>query len=251
MKHCTQTRQYYELTTQGKHKLSGLVGTHVENLQLGKQCKQVRPEISNMLNDLEILKSESVRIGFGLEPCLSDSDYMALAGRVKQKSFECVNIDGTFVQDRSNFEDWIRTNPRCVAFEVWERYNYIIFDDLSFEFRAEQHEKCNLAFDIAQERISCELVAEISNFVHRCDTQLAVSSTEEVCRQTIEIISSRHPGCDISFEAVAEAYKCGVEFKLIQQVYDSQCQLVLDMGTLSVRTETDCYPILAFTAKNK
>lgn len=247
---CEIPRDYYGLQSQSQNKLSLLVGTHIENLHWGKRCSEVRPDISDLLHYMDVLDFERVRIGFGLPPCLNDAEYMALSGIIKQKTFECVIKEQAMVVERDGMEAWVRSNPRCVAFELWERYNYIIFDDLTFDFRAEEHQRCNLAFDIASERINCELVASITAFTHNCDTTLQVSSVEQVCRQTLYVISSEYPDCGLSLEVVSAAHYCGIDLEMIRKVYGSGCELVLEAGVVSFKTETSCYPILDFFRKS-
>jgi hypothetical protein len=178
--------------------------------------------------------------------CLREDIREQLNYRINRATLSCRKANPSLLVDNSIFESWITRNPRCVSFEVWERFNYILFDALNIDFLIEE-KKCDLAFDITSNRIDCNLLTNLSVTLKECDLQVSQStSTEKECKLIVDTISTHHPGCNLEVNTVRTALDCGIEIKFIKSVYDSGCELKLTAKGLAIKTENNTYCLQDF-----
>lgn len=172
--------------------------------------------------------------------CLDEDTLNQLLFQINKLTFSCKSTKNSAQEDTSNFENWIKHNPRCVSFESWERYSYILFNAINIDFKVEE-KKCNLAFDIASNKIDCNLLTSISVILKDCNLSAQLTAKKEECKLIIDAVSSKHPSCKLDVKTVNKALSCGINSDFIMSVYESNCKLKLTARGLAIETENNTY----------
>lgn len=132
-------------------------------------------------------------------------------------------------------EQWIETNPYCVAREKWEELLYAVCDEIQVSIEVVKH-ACDIIFEIQQEYKNCAI-------------DFTVDLTEKDCRIQYELLV-RDVDCSITFELFKELLDCGISYNLIRTALScglsfdidrtDNCPMIVTMtGTYSLCDNTE------------
>jgi hypothetical protein len=133
--------------------------------------------------------------------------------------------DGLII-DSSNLNSWLVEYPYCAPIELWEKLAYRICGKLNIDIVVEEI-KCNLTYDIIKESLPLEVLSGLSignitkrnNILNKrssdeCKLDWEILVEEQDCDIDYDVYISLVEQCNLTYDIVAEAYKCGLSFKL-------------------------------------
>lgn len=243
--------------------LSSDLSADVQHLLWNYSChKKPTPSVFR-----KVIKNESYRQRLELKPCFSKEDLDIV--RTKYL-LSCYSPVSGLTVDESNYARYVEVNPRCVPFEKWERYNYIIFDRIGLTLEVEESLKCQFAIDVAvgdiEESVvdyikrsftlkvtpeNCGLDLNLRSIVKAsCNIGVEITIEQLMCESILDIIAKEYPGCAIDLNVVLLAIKCGLDLPAIRAIYSSGCNLELNStGTeLELCTGSGRYQLSSFRA---
>lgn len=135
--------------------------------------------------------------------------------------------------DSSKTNSWLVSHPYCAPVELWEKLAYYVCGKLNIEIEVEEI-KCNLTYEIIKESIPLEVLSGLSigsltkknkifnkRSSDECKLDWEILVEDQSCDIDYDVYISLVQDCNLSYDIIAEAYKCGLSFSLV----NGQCYL--------------------------
>lgn len=175
---------------------------------LNKELKNSYNEVESCIEEKSICKLKDQALSLLGFNCL---------GQCRQDLY--VSTDG--------LEDWIESNPYCVAREKWEELLYSVCDEIQVDIEVVR-QSCDIIFDLQQEYKNCLI-------------DFTLNLSEKDCKIQYNLLR-RDLDCNISFNLFKELLDCGISYNLIRR--SIECGLSFEID----RTD-NCPMVVTLTGK--
>lgn len=208
-----------------------------EEKAFGYACykKKNHIELQLLIDNLENHKKQ---VKYGVKPCLSGQTLQKTYERLKQLIIQgvCRDCKSNLEVDSSGKEEWVKTNPYCVAYEKWEELAYKVCGDIKLKVSVKDV-ACDIAFIVTGKEVDCSLQYAIESNKKDCSVAFDVTEKEwnSKVKNTPYSIGKKLSKCGISFDHVVGMEKCGIttsynESKKCPQItYESKTVVFSDL----------------------
>ena len=229
---------------QSKYAYMKLTEERIKRLRFGYTCDpNVEYKLKALTKNLEVLEHEERVLTLGASPCLSPRELQKLLERNRKLTTTCdLQNRLDLIQDKSNFDTWIKDNPGCVGREEYEKWAYYVCGKLNISI-IRKDLVCDLVFEITREIIPCNILLAIEAYKEACKLDLDISRTREECLINFKLLHEKVE-CDLDFNTYVKLNQCNVSFDIIREVYENGCRLnVDDLGEVVVESQIASYKV--------
>ena len=138
---------------------------------------------------------------------------------------------------------WTKNNPYCSSREDWERLSYVLCRELEVEITITEL-KCDFAFDLVKEEISCDVLTALSVAQKACDLNIDINRTDIQCKAEWKVFLEQYPGTiDLkTYKTALQTHK--LTYEAIKAIYDSGLTLGLNkIGTCQINSKLTSYDL--------
>lgn len=199
-------------------------------------------EIENIIRDVDILDQYERKVRCKTEVCLCPHEINAIIERLISKvNMMCCSSSSRcdLIIDESGLDDWILSNPSCIAFSQWEQCMYrvmplcdlsssfdgVITDKPQFELSIERVNPIQLIYDVRSEvgEFPSAVVNAIEQFSANLD--LEFTATKEEISLQYERLSSEVKS-SISSGVFVKAVESGLTIDTISEIQKSDIAFI-------------------------
>lgn len=164
--------------------------------------------------------------------CLCDSEFQ----RVKEKIGRIIDLGRckssglTDIRyNNDSFNQWIASNPNCVAYETWEKGIIACNPTFIISVTTEYQRVIRTLHAVATKDTS-GCVVKLLAYAHKaaCDRKLTASATNtSKCKVELKALVKQHK-CDLSLAVYSKLLQCNLSFKAISTVLGCGGKFSLD-----------------------